>query len=109
MPKDFVLQLRYLGVLPQAGFFEYGFRIENSDKSIRQVVLTIADDFFLKNELKLQEAPDLCYQKVLTHLTAENADVSFPSCTSVTALDVAHYRGLHPNTKVRKPARRDVE
>ena len=109
MSKDFVLQLRYLGVLPQAGYIEYGFRIENKDKSARQVVVTIADDFFLKNELKRQEAPDLCYQKVLMDLSTKNAEACFPLSSSVTALDIAHYRDLHPNTKSRKFARRDVQ
>ena len=108
MSKDLVLQLRYLGVLPQVGFIEYGFRIENKDKSVRQVVMTIAADFFLKNELKLQEAPDLCYQKLLTDISAENGDACFPLSTSVTALDIAHYRDLHPNAKLRKSARSDA-
>jgi hypothetical protein len=113
MSKDSVLQLKYLGLFPQAGFIEYGFRIENRDKSARQIVLTIADDFFLKNELKRQEAPDLCYQKLLTDLSAEDGDtdllLSNTSVTaSVTALDVAHYRDLHPNSKLRKSARRDA-
>jgi hypothetical protein len=109
MSKDLVLQLRYLGVLPQAGFVEYGFRIENKDKVARQVVLTIADDFFLKNELKPQEAPDLCYQKMLTDLSAENGDECLPLNTSVTALDIARYRDLHPLTKSRKLIRREAE
>ena len=109
MVKDFVLQLRYLGVLPQEGFSEYGFRIENKDKSARQVIVTIADDFFLNNELKRQEAPDLCYQKMLMDLSAEEGDESFPLSTSVTASDVAHYRDLHPITKFRKSARKEAE
>ncbi|HTY64356.1 MAG TPA: hypothetical protein VMG30_19050 [Acidobacteriota bacterium] len=109
MSKDLVMQLRYLGVLPQAGFFEYGFRIEDKDKGARQVVLTIADDFFLKNELKRQEAPDLCYQKVLADLSAENGDACFPLSTSVTALDIARYRDLHPTAKLRRFARKDAE
>ena len=108
MSKDLVLQLRYLGVLPQAGFIEYGFRIENKDKSARQVILTIADDFFQKNELKRQEAPDLCYQKVLMDLAAENSEAGFPLNTPVTALDIAHYRDLHPIVKLRKSARRET-
>ena len=109
MSKDLVLQLRYLGVMPQAGFVEYGFRIENKDKSARQVVLTIADDFFLQNYLKPQEAPDLCYQKVLTDLAVEKEDESLPLSMSVTASDIAHYRDSHPTTKLRKPARRETE
>jgi hypothetical protein len=102
MSKDVVLQLRYLGVIPQAGFVEYGFRIENKDKSTRQVVLTIADNFFLNSDLKAQEAPDLCYQKVLMDLDLAKTD-SCPSFSMpVTALDIARYRELHPNTKLRK-------
>jgi len=110
MLKDVVLQLRYLGLMPQAGYVEYGFRIENKDKSVRQIVLTIEDDFFRKNDLKLQEAPDLCYQKVLMDLDAENADSQVPFCVlPVTALDIAHYRDLHPTAKLRKLSRRDAK
>jgi len=94
--------------MPQIGFVEYGFRIENKDKSILQVILTIADDFFLNKDLKLQEAPDLCYQKVLMDLEVENTDSCFPFSVPVTALDIAHYRDLHPTTKLRKPFRRDT-
>ncbi len=108
MSKDLVLQLRYLGVMPQIGFVEYGFLIENKDKSAQQVVLTIADDFFLKNDLKLQEAPDLCYQKMLMDLAVERGDACLPSSVSVTAVDIAHYRGLHPTSKLRRPIRREV-
>jgi hypothetical protein len=106
MSKDPVLQLRYLGTMPQAGFVEYGFRIENKDKSVRHVILTIADDFFRKNDLKLQEAPDLCYQKVLMDLEVEKADSSLPLSRSVTALDIAHYRESHPKSKPGRPERR---
>ena len=109
MLKDLVLQLRYLGAMPQIGFVEYGFRIENNDKSVRQVVLTIEDDFFRKNDLKLQEAPDLCYQKVLLDLNVEKAGSSFPFRVPVTALDIAHYRDLHPTAKLRKSRGRDTK
>jgi hypothetical protein len=105
MSKDLVLQLKYLGLMPQIGFVEYGFAIENKDKSVRQVVLTIANDFFLKHDLKVQEAPDLCYQKILMNLGVETADSVFPFSMPVTALDIANYRGLHPTTKLRKSMR----
>jgi hypothetical protein len=96
MLNHFVLQLRYLGVIPQAGYIEYGFRIEKKDKSVRQVVLTIEDSFFQRNDLKFQEAPDLCYQKVLLDLNNESPEFGIPACIAVTALDIAHYRDLHP-------------
>jgi hypothetical protein len=109
MPKDLVLKLRYLGVIPQAGFIEYGFRIEEKDKTVRQVVLTIEDAFFQRNDLKFQEAPDLCYQKVLMDLSDERSDSGIPSCIPVTALDIAHYRDLHPTAKKRKTFRKNSE
>jgi hypothetical protein len=106
MLKDIVCQLKYLGVIPQAGYIEYGFRFTEKDKSVRQVILTIEDAFFRRNDLKLQEAPDLCYQKVLMDLNNERPDSGFPASTPVTALDIAHYRDLHPTAK-RKSFRTD--
>jgi hypothetical protein len=108
MSKDLVLQLRYLGVMPQIGYIEYGFRIENKDKSCRQVILTISDDFFLKHDLKPQEGPDLCYQKILMELEFEKADSFLPYSAPVTALDIARYRDLHPTAKLRRSARRET-
>ena len=105
--KERASHLRYLGVIPQAGYIEYGFRIAEKDKSDRQVVLTIEDAFFQRNDLKFQEAPDLCYQKVLMDLTNERPDSGIPDCAPVTALDIAHYRDLHPTAKSRKSFRTD--
>ena len=107
MLKDIVCQLRYLGVIPQAGFIEYGFRVTEKDKSFRHIVLTIEDAFFRRNDLKFQEAPDLCYQKVLMDLNKERSDLVIPDCIPVTALDIAHYRDLHPTVKSRKSFRTD--
>lgn len=105
--KGLVLQLRYLGVLPQTGRREYSFRIEDKEKSIRLVILTIEDAVFLARELMLQEAPDLCYQKLLTELSNETGDAHIPRRVSVTTSDIAHYRGCHPTTKPRaRPASR---
>ena len=102
MLKELVLRLRYLGAIPQAGYTEYGFRVTEKDKSVRQVVLTIEDAFFRRNDLKFQEAPDLCYQKVLMDVDNERLDSGIPASISVTALDIAHYRDLHPTAKLRK-------
>jgi hypothetical protein len=109
MFKELVMQLRYLGVIPQAGYVEYGFRIEDKDKNARQVILTITDALFRENNLKFQEAPDLCYQKVLVELEKEDIDSRMPESIPITAGDIAHYRGLHPNSKLRKFAPRDTK
>ncbi len=107
MLNQLVLQLKYLGVFPQAGYIEYGFRFTEKDKSVRQVILTIEDAFFRRNDLKLQEAPDLCYQKVLMDLNSESPDSVLPACIPVTALDIAHYRDSHPIVKSRKSFKTD--
>lgn len=108
MAKDLVQQLRYLGVNPQPGYLEYGFRIEDKDKNFRQVVLTIESCMFAKNGLMLQEAPDLCYQKVLLDISNETAGSSMDGRVPVTAVDVAHYRDSHPNIRLRvRPAKRN--
>jgi hypothetical protein len=110
MLKDLVLRLKFLGVIPQVGYVEYGFRIEDEDKNFRLVVLTIEDAFFRENSLMFQEAPDLCYQKILMDLDKETTDSSLiPSRMPVTALDIAHYRDLHPTAKLRKRSQRDLK
>ncbi len=108
MAKDLAHQLRYLGAIPQAGYVEYGFRIEDKDKNTRLVVLEIASGFFRSNQLMVQEGPDLCFQKVMADLDHETTDSPIGSRVPITASDVAHYRDLHPTAKPRKtPAKRD--
>ncbi len=106
MAKYLLHQLRYLGVNPQAGCREYGFRIEDEDKRVRLVVLEIDLGVFERKELMFQEAPDLCFQKVLADLDNETADSRIGARVSVTAADISHYRELHPTTKLRKSALR---
>jgi hypothetical protein len=91
-------QLRYLGTIPKPEHSEYGFRIENPDKTVRLLVLTIENSVFLTRQLMVQEAPDLCYQKVLAYLrdaTAGQAEDYIPIGES----DIANYRAFHPNVK----------
>jgi hypothetical protein len=96
------IHLRYIGVIPQTEYLEYGFRIEDKDKDPRLVIMMIESGFFNKRELMLQEAPDLCYQKLLANLKDENADLPLSPRLSITALDIAHYRELHPIGKSSK-------
>jgi hypothetical protein len=106
MAKDLVLQLRYLGVLPHIGHREYRFQIEAQDKSIRTVALTIDDGIFRKNQLMFQEAPDLCYQKLLADVINETAGAPICSLASVTDSEIATYRNSHPTGKLRRMAAR---
>jgi hypothetical protein len=106
MAKDLVLQLRYLGMMPQTGHREYRFQIEAHDKSVRTVALTIDDGIFRKNQLMFQEAPDLCYQKLLADVTNEAIGPSICSLASVTDSEIAVYRNSHPTGKLRRAAAR---
>ena len=99
--KDLVLQLRYLGVSPKNDYREYGFRIEDKEKNVRQIVLTIDNGFFVEHHLMFQEAPDLCYQKMLTDLGNETPDTPLCGRVPVTVVDIANYRDLHPSAKGR--------
>ncbi len=102
MAKDLVLQLRYLGMLPHIGHREYRFQIEAHDKSVRTVALIIDDGIFRKNQLMFQEAPDLCYQKLLADVINEADGAPICSRASVTDTEVATYRNAHPTGKLRK-------
>jgi hypothetical protein len=102
MPRNFVMQLRYVGVFPKTGLREYKFNINEEDIDGRQVVLTIEDRLFATRLLLFQEAPDLCYQKLLLALHNENKKTPIGARTMVTASDVAFYRDTHPNTRLRK-------
>jgi hypothetical protein len=46
----------------------------------------------------LQEAPDLCYQKLLTYLRDSTAGPA-EDCILISESDIANYRAFHPNVK----------
>jgi hypothetical protein len=96
MAKDPGFQLRYLGMMPQDGHREYGFHVEDKDHGTRQVVLTIEDAVFLEHRLMFQEAPDLCYQKMLMDLVSETAETRVGNRVSVNSSDITRYRDGHP-------------
>jgi len=102
MAKDFVLHLRYLGMLAQTGHREYRFQIEAHDKSVRIVALTIDDGIFRKNQLMFQEAPDLCYQKLLVDVGNETPGAPISGIASVTDSEIASYRNAHPTGRLRR-------
>ena len=109
MAKDLVLQLRYLGMLPHIGHREYRFQIEADDKSVRTVALTIENLLFREYQLMFQEAPDLCYQKMLADVANESGGARICNIASVTESDITFYRNSHPTGKMRKMAARRRE
>jgi hypothetical protein len=99
--SNYYPQLRYLGMIPKLEFSEYGFQIENPDKTLRLLVLTIANSVFLTKQLMVQEAPDLCYQKVLTDLQSATPG-PVEELIPINDSDIAHYRAFHPNVKMQR-------
>jgi len=100
-------QLRYIGTLSKPEHSEYGFQIENPDKTLRLLVLTIANSVFLTRQLLVQEAPDLCYQKLLAYIrdaTVDPAEGYIP----VSESDIASYRAEHPNVKAHGKTRQPL-
>jgi len=96
------LQLRYLGVFPHAGHREYRFHIEKEDSKIRSVSLTIDDHLFGTKKLMFQEAPDLCYQKLLMDICDETRAEPILSRAAVTETDILSYRENHRTVRTRK-------
>lgn len=98
-------QLTYLGVIPQPDHTEYGFKIVNDDNSVRLLVLSIANSVFRNKQLMLQEAPDLCFQKVLADLRSE-VPCLLDETVPVTESDIENYRAAHPNAGLQQKYRR---
>ena len=109
MAMNQAAHLRYIGVIPQTECLEYGFRIEDKDKEPRLVIIVIESEFFKKYALMLQEAPDLCYQKLLADLRNETAELPINPRLSITASDIACYRESHPVGKSFKPRDKNLQ
>jgi hypothetical protein len=100
--------LSYLGMLPQLDYSEYGFRITSEDKTDRLLILTIANSVFLTKQLMVQEAPDLCYQKVIADLR-NDIPILVEESAVVTESDLMQYRAAHPYNHKRKSFRKPLE
>jgi hypothetical protein len=100
-------QLRYLGTISKPEISEYGFQIENPDKTLRLLVLTIANSVFLTRQLMVQEAPDLCYQRVLAYLRDAAAGPA-EDCIAISESDIANYRAFHPTVKAHGKTRQPL-
>jgi hypothetical protein len=96
-------------MLPNTGHREYRFQIESQDKSVRTVALTIDDGIFRTNQLMFQEAPDLCYQKMLADVVNETTGAPICSRAPVSEAEIVSYRNAHPIGKIRKSAFRPRE
>jgi hypothetical protein len=103
-----ISKVSYLGVVSFSDYSEYRFRIVNDDKSIRLLKLHINKSAFLNRQLMIQEAPDLCFQKVTADLKSKLTPLA-QEVVQVTEADIENYRASHPimqsrRQMLRKPA-----
>jgi hypothetical protein len=96
-----ISKVSYLGVVSHPDHSEYRFRIVNDDKSIRLLKLKIDKSAFLNKKLMIQEAPDLCYQKVTADLKT-NPNPTAQDAVQVTDADIEVYRESHPIMQSRR-------
>ena len=108
MARDLCSELRFVGVFPQTGHREYRFNIEKENADIREVILTIADALFMPKRLTFQEAPDLCYQKLLTDLRIESREAPIYERAAVTATDIDSYRESRQSARAARHQTRHV-
>lgn len=100
----FYPRLRYLGTISGPEQSEYGFQLENQDKSLRLIVVTIPSFVFLSRQLLVQEAPDLCYQKLMAYLRDDPAGPA-EDYISISDSDIEHYRDSRTTVKARGKTR----
>lgn len=104
MTKPSNPSLRCAGMISRTNWREYGFIVESQGKEIRRIVLTIDNSIFRNNLLMMQEAPDLCYQKLLSDLERETDEAPISRRAAISAADIADYRNSHPAAKMRSRA-----
>src|SRR5262245_4498581 len=92
--------IRYLGFRDVEGRREYALQ-GRSGETDRNYVRWIELVAFAKREARMQDGPDICYQKLLRELAAEPDS---PESVAVTAADLAAYKEAHtPAPPRRRP------
>jgi hypothetical protein len=77
---------------------DYVFLVQLGDK-VREYVVSIGRDAFVKRKALLQDGPDICYRKLVRELV--DTDLTGSARLGVTDADLASYREAHA-----PPARR---
>lgn len=92
-------KVTYLGVAHYPDRAEYGFEIQtlNETKTTRFVRIAIPRSYFRNGSLMVQEAPDLCYQKVRADAGSKMPQLR--GLAHITESDISEYRASHSNQK----------
>jgi hypothetical protein len=97
-------RLEYAGFANVGSAREFSFRVQPQGTTPpRAVVLVIADEAFSARHARLQDGPDICYQKLIQLLASPEP---LPERIQLTEEDLYHYRHAHAPkpTRRRSPA-----
>jgi hypothetical protein len=87
--------VEYLGFKAHKSTREYALRVCEVGVEVRNFTLVIENDAFLKNRVRYQDAPEICFLKLQRALVA-CADGGEPARTlKVTEADLEEYRVAH--------------
>jgi hypothetical protein len=96
-------RLEYAGFVNTGAAREFSFRVQTAGvDTSRTVVLVIADEAFAARRARLQDGPDICYQKLLRILAGPLAPL--PERIVLSEEDLYHYSHAHaPKPSRRRP------
>jgi hypothetical protein len=87
--------LEYLGFRAQESTREYSMRVRNVGEDDRDFTVIIANDAFLQNRVRYQDAPEICFLKLQRELVA-CAEGKEPSRKlKVSDAELEEYRVAH--------------
>ncbi len=84
--------LMYTGFALVPGGREYSFSLARHETPVRMFTVVVKDAAFAPGLLRYQDAPGLCYDRLLAALSAEENEAPISSHQLVTASDVGEYQ-----------------
>jgi hypothetical protein len=97
----------YLGFKAEATAREYSLRIRNPGEADRDFVLVIANEAFLANRVRYQDAPEICFLKLQRELSLCLEGTHPARRLKVTDAELEEYKAAHspkPRLPSSKPA-----
>jgi len=99
--------LQYVGFESRGAVREYAFTLRGTDGASTEYFVTIANDAFVAQRVRYQDAPDICSLRL--HREFATKTDHLPSTRfSVTDAELADYKAAHtPRTKPSASAQRE--
>jgi hypothetical protein len=98
----------YMGFKAEASTREYALRIRNPGDDDRDYVLVIANEAFLTNRVRYQDAPEICFLKLQRELSLCLEGTHPARRLRVTDADLEEYRVAH-SPKPRLPRSKPID